>query len=790
MARPFRALLTAALIGAAATCALAQPRTAQAIDIPASALAQALRSLAQQTGVTIEFDAALVEAKSSAALKAALPIDEALARLLAGSGLQATPTAAGFRIATAAAAPAQEVVITGKAIAVGRANRSASGLLDVPEQEKPRAIDLISGERLRNQIAGGEDDLLRNVPGAVNNSFGRGQGVRILLRGLNAGITLDGVSLGNNSVNVEPELIESVEVQRGVNGLETAAISYGFGGGAGGSINLLRKYPKSERFTEVFANGDQWGRWRVGVDANLPLGERNQGLRLIAAEGRNKSYFRNESDQDTYRVLSLAGTWSPLDALVVDAAADYVREQSPLSYYLSDVNGDYSVLPRIDRRQSYSAPWSYGDNEVKRFTTKWSWLLNDDWTVEANLRQDRTREYRNDFYYFFGADLRSGDADTVAFLTDGDSNYRRRVTVADINLKGSLRTGDVRHLLAVGASRYDSRDLPGGSPSYFGDVGPNNIYAWVPPLRPVPASLGEPSGEGSTTRVEDRSAFFQWRATFAERYDLWLGGRHSKYSTTVSGGSRSTEPAIDEFFTPIVSLAWRPNSQHTFYVTRAESVTPGLIVSDEYANAGDILRPQRVRQSELGWKWQAKEHGVSVALFRTEEPRQAEIAAEDDSQLARYEIDGFNRFRGIELGGNVRLSKVKLQGGVVWLDGVLEASRNSSLNGTPSPGIARRTAYLSADIDNAFVPGLDLGASWRVQSSSLLYSEIGRFSTPGYAVVDAYASYRIGSEASPLTLRLAVSNLFDRYYYANYDNGFSFFPGAPRTVRVELSKRL
>ncbi|NJK42581.1 MAG: TonB-dependent receptor, partial [Aquincola sp.] len=446
--------------------------------------------------------------------------------------------------------------------------------------------------------------------------------------------------------------------------------------------------------TEVFVNGDHWGRWRVGVDANIPLGPQRQGLRLIAVNGKNDSHFRNEPATD-YRVFSVSGTWVPVPSLIIDAAVDAVRESSPQSYYLSDINGDYSRLPRIDPRQSYGAPWSRSNRAVRRGTLKATGFLNDDWAVELNLRSDRTDYRVTDLYYFFGADLATGAADTVAYLNDGD---KVNVSVADVAVKGEFETGSVRHLLTVGASRYDwkGRFNIGPQGAYFGDVGPNNIYDWVAPPRPDPASLGEPTPREDATR-KDTSLFFQARSTFAERYDLWLGARRSRYDTTVSGGGISDRPAVDRFTTPIVSLAWRPNRAHTLYVTSAESVTPGVVVNRSYENRGEIIPPLKVRQAELGWKWRTAAYGLSAALFKIDDRRIVDVPLDDGGERFEQRADGLNRYRGVELNAQWRTGPWRLDGGFVLLDAQVLASEDPALNGTRASGVARRTAQVGVE---------------------------------------------------------------------------------------------
>jgi iron complex outermembrane recepter protein len=682
---------------------------------------------------------------------------------------------------------ADEIIVIGvRENAIRRANRSASGLLDVPVQQKPRAIEIIDGEAIRQQIFTGEDDLIRNIPGALNNSTGRGQGVRITLRGLNTGIAIDGVSSGDNSANIEPELIESIEVQRGVSGLETSAVSFGDGGGAGGTVNLLRKYPQAKGFAEFFANGDQWGRWRTGVDLNLPLGEGTQGLRLNAAYGKNKTYFRGEQNGD-YIVVGLSGTWRPTDDLIIDAAADYVREGATFSYNLSPSNGNYTFLPRIDRRQSYTAPWSFATGDKYRANVKATYVLSDNWALQGTVRQEwgNSGDDAAYYYYFFGADLDTGDVNTVAFVDDGGSS---RIFSGDLKLKGEFKTGNVDHLITFGASKFSRTDKNANAPTYFGDVGLNNIYAWVPPPRPDPLDISDPIPPGPDQFRKDSSFFFQTRSTLNDKFDLWLGGRYSKFSTTISGGTVSSVPAKDNFFTPIVSLAWRPNGNHTLYGTFAESVSPGLIVDDFYANVGTIIPPLKVKQYEIGWKWNAKPFGLNITAFSTQEPFTIETPSAGDPDIFDLNQGGLNQFRGIEFGASYDRGNLSLGAGIVFLDAIVKDSGDPAFDGSKSSGVARQTGYVSVDYRNLFTPKLDAGASLRFQSKTPLGSETP-FNAPGYSLLDAYISYALGSEDKPLTLRLAASNLTNNYYYEIFDSGFSFFPGAPRTVRFEISKR-
>src|SRR5258707_5535036 len=79
-----RAILAAAFLGASA---VAHAQATTTFDLPAQPLADSLRAVASQTHSNILFDRSLVAGVSAKALAAQLSVDDALKRLLAGTGL-------------------------------------------------------------------------------------------------------------------------------------------------------------------------------------------------------------------------------------------------------------------------------------------------------------------------------------------------------------------------------------------------------------------------------------------------------------------------------------------------------------------------------------------------------------------------------------------------------------------------------------------------------------------------------------------------------------------------------
>lgn len=91
-------LMRLVLVAAVASPALGES-PARRFDIPAQPLATALLEFSRQSDVLILVSPALTNGKTSAALNAVLPIDEAIGRLLRGTHLQAISNPkGGYRV--------------------------------------------------------------------------------------------------------------------------------------------------------------------------------------------------------------------------------------------------------------------------------------------------------------------------------------------------------------------------------------------------------------------------------------------------------------------------------------------------------------------------------------------------------------------------------------------------------------------------------------------------------------------------------------------------------------------
>ncbi|MEI4507400.1 TonB-dependent receptor [Sphingopyxis sp. CCNWLW253] len=183
-----------------AALAIAQPAAAQAtvreFNIPAQPLSSALLEFSRQSDVLVVVSPEVVNGKRAPALRGSLPVNEAIGRLLRGSGLRAVPNPrGGYRIeraappavadASSAAAPdaaveAEAIIVTGSRIA--RSSKSVPGSVTVFDRER---IDRSGEGTIRGVLELSSQAGM--TPTQASSFLGAAP---VQLRGLSAGTTL------------------------------------------------------------------------------------------------------------------------------------------------------------------------------------------------------------------------------------------------------------------------------------------------------------------------------------------------------------------------------------------------------------------------------------------------------------------------------------------------------------------------------------------------------------------------------------------------------------------------
>ena len=288
----------------------AQPAALNA-DIPAEPLSQALEAFARQTGLQLVYVSGVVRDQRSHAVPAGLSANDALVRMLQGSGLQfeyLTPHS--IRILAAVVGPPRESTTknpTGEELqeVIVTANRREESLQDVP-----MTIQVLTGATLAKLNATTFDDFAKYLPGVTAHGVGPSQN-NIYVRGLgtaasgiqgsgvggtfpNVAVYLDeqSVQLPNRNLDIYAADLDRIEILEGPQGTL-------FGAGAqAGVVRYITNKPKLD-VTEGMVNagyattahGDQSS--NVDATINIPLIADKLAVRGVVYNERRGGYINN-----------------------------------------------------------------------------------------------------------------------------------------------------------------------------------------------------------------------------------------------------------------------------------------------------------------------------------------------------------------------------------------------------------------------------------------------------------------------------------------------------------------
>ncbi|MBS4018983.1 MAG: TonB-dependent hemoglobin/transferrin/lactoferrin family receptor [Dechloromonas sp.] len=259
----------------------AQAARTHDFNIPSQPLNRALRTLADQSGIQVAYRTAIASGATSPAVSGSMSTEQALSRLLAGTGLiysftDANTVMIGDTIVDAPMAADGSLVLDTIDV-TGQADRNAatgSGFQGTPDwvYETPASVSVISREAIQNAPVRNTRDLLDNVAGVyANRSEAQNPGIAVNIRGLqdqNRVVTMiDGARQnfqrsGHGATQrtyVDTAFIREIDVEKsGTSGV-------GGAGALGGSVNF-----RTVEADDIITGDKKWG---VEVNAGTGTNE-------------------------------------------------------------------------------------------------------------------------------------------------------------------------------------------------------------------------------------------------------------------------------------------------------------------------------------------------------------------------------------------------------------------------------------------------------------------------------------------------------------------------------------
>ena len=376
-------------------------------------------------------------------------------------------------------------------------------------------------------------------------------------------------------------------------------------------------------------------------------------------------------------------------------------------------------------------------------------------------------------------------------LLDEAGNLRLRLTfrhnrsenlAASTGLMWTLQTGPLTHEISAGIdhahqeSRIDNTSVPARIWSET-----INIYN---PVYPAPFDYPR---AGLRPALHERFTSIGLADTLSlpeRRLRLTVGLRHQSVRSHDDSGQ---PPAYrSSALSPAMAASWRIGENGMLYGNYVEGLSAGEVVGDDYENAGEVFRPQRTRQVELGGKYDSGTWSASLSVFQITQPNPSETDPATPDARPRLNHDGRQRNRGLELNIVGQLTHdIRLTGGLAWLSPRITRASDPAIIGKYAVNLARQVFKAGLEWDAPMLPGLTLSTGMASVSRQYLDDE-NTYHAPGHSVFDLGARYQARLAGKPLTLRASVENVGDKaYWVAPLRQG----QGAPRTWLLSATLR-
>jgi iron complex outermembrane recepter protein len=783
-----------------------QPISQQAdYRIRSQMLDRALVEFSLKSGLQVIADGKLTAGVKSPGVSGRYAPEQALQKLLAGTGVTVQSSRNGtVTLKNAAAVEPQSGATTLKPMTVygntvqdpnnpydkdySVANAITGTKTDTPLFDTPVTVQVVSKAVISDQQAIGLGEVLQNVSGISKGwGFGAAANENVQIRGFaNNSIYRDGV-LTPNSINMSLANAQRVEVLKGPAGMLFGRTQ------PGGLVNIVTKRPLKESYYSLQQQFGSFDTYRTLADATGSVNKSGSLLYRVNYEHLASNSFRDYA-YDTRDFVAPSVTWLISQDTQLDLDFMYQNRKAPNDSGIPyDLQLTGAIPGKIPRNFRGNEPTDYANSEFYEGDAALTHHFNEKWKIRGKFSIIRnnyaTAQTSSNANTNLLGDLRRG------FLKTNNAFESEYGTV---DLTGHFSTLALDHTLLIGMDYYQANNA-GSSSQFRANVPAINVFN---PIYGFSRFLNDPLGSVNNQKndwygiyVQDQIALWdKWQLLFGSRFD------HAGYGT--SNTTSSSNKRVDEF-SPRVGLMYHPFSWlgiYGDYVKTFNAVNQGTTISDS------IPDPEKSREYEVGLKgeWLGGKLSANLAFYNlTKSNVQTPLPAPFVNRVA---VTGEQRSRGIELDLRGELSDYwNLIASYAYTDANVtkDSGAFDAVLGSSGPGnIGHRLAnvprnsgslWSTYDFSRFGAQGFSAGAGVFLASDRAGNID-NSFKMPGYARVDTLLKYQHKIGPSNVTLQFNIQNLFDKEYIASSNGGFAFIhqtmPGAPRTflgsVRVEF----
>lgn len=797
-------------------------------DIPPQALTSSLSKFAAATGLQVSYKGALASGLQSPGVVGLYSPEDALARLLSGTGLGFTfvdeETVTLQRADSSSLAPVPLVAAAAGAVAVAgdedvsvaegqkpvkvpeitvkevryrgedlksyvAEETNTATKTDTPVLETPQAINVITRAEMNTRLVQTVSQAVTYTPGVFTEMYGpvmRDDYFNI--RGFDAPQFLDGlglVGINYSNLRIEQYGLERVEVLKG-----PASMLYGQSS-PGGLVNMVSKRPSDTPIREILITGGSFNRIQGGFDLGGRIDEKGRFLFRIATLARNSDTQVEYAGDNRYFVAPSL-TWRPTDKTSFTLLSHYQKDDAgntlqflpPQGTLLGNPNGKIPTYrfvgePDFDHwdRQQYTVGYAFDHR------------FNESWKLEQNFRYAHIRtDYPTTFYLDFVQDADGVPVDyrTINRLAGLYQDWSSTITV-DTRLQGGFETGALKHTVLTGV---DYRRLWGQTQRGFSDPPTLDVYAPVynlPWTRPVVDFISDQQRDQLGFYVQDQLKY--------NRLMLTVGGRYDFTDTTTQNN--------DLFFNEQTSTRQRDNAP-TYRVGLSYVFDMGLVPYVSYATSfqpeagtdfsGSPFKPTTGQQYEAGIKFKPIGYNALITVSAYHLTRQNIVTPDLTPGHVGFNVQtGEGRAQGFEVEGKANLSEsLGVIASYTFADTKVTESNDPATLGRQLPLTPKHQAsfWLDYGFQGRWLAGLNLGGGTRYTGAN--FGDLtNSLQAPSYVLFDAAVRYDmryVHESMHGAELSVNMTNLLDREYVATCADAACFY-GVRRTVYASLRYR-
>lgn len=452
---------------------------------------------------------------------------------------------------------------------------------DVPIREVPQSISVVTRDNMNDRAVQSVSEAM--LYSANVNAQRYGADVRsdyFTVRGFPADLYLDGLRIpqiasqsgGYSGFVVEPYSLESVEILRG----PSSAL---FGqSNVGGIVNMVSKQPQAEASREIYLRGGSFERKEFGADITGPINNDPRFTYRLNGIFRdsNTSYDLGKNDRIA---INPSFAWRPDADTSLVVSGGYLKDNMGQAGVIIPAYG--SVLPS-PTGQTISRDFTDGDprnaiykKEIGYAGYDFEHRFNDTFTVRQNFRYSHMKtDYRN---LFTGVIPTKGwDGHTIP-RTNYLAQPELDAVAFDTQLESRFDTGPLAHTLLVGVDqqwqRLDNYTASASGPSQ--DLFNPTYDQPLADLSPTTRLLQKQYQTG--IYVQDQIEAGKLRVTLGGRKDFV---RIRSEQTALSSGKTTDYEQDPAKFTGRVGVAYLFDSGFVPYALYSTSFLPTLTLAD------------------------------------------------------------------------------------------------------------------------------------------------------------------------------------------------------------------